>query len=417
MSCTNSTPRPRPREGERGTILVVTVLLVTLTIVIVADARHVARIEWEAASNADTEFQLEKALQGGYQIAEAYLRQDLQDSPDTDHKYEEWGNAEGIQKDMDPSQFGIDEYSQPTESASGEERTNFPKIRIFIEDEERKWPLPLLRMGSESLKERRKEALAKLIEYYRANTQLQVDAGAATQYADMIVNFVSREESDSSFEPTPRPSTKSGMLMSSTDLALIKGIPEHLIYDTVDEDGNIAKGLMHFVTVWTDLVINVNTADQAVLRAVMRPEDETVGADIWAKREEKGEEFLEYDREQRDRFGDDYRRNPDRQERSTTESEEEESTGYWSDIESIKDDVDTFTDRILNDVRLYLGVKSNVFSIWVEAELKGIKRRRRWVVRREGARFVPIISEHVQYPFFRYLTEDEQQGSYERQDW
>jgi type II secretory pathway component PulK len=394
----------RPRQSEEGTILIIAILIVSLILVIASDARYVARVEWEAASNADVDFQLEQALKAGYQVAETYLRQDLVDSPDVDHLYEEWASNEGIEKELDPGQYGFRISTPPRPDGT----SPFPSIRIFIEDEERKYPLPLLTKGADTMKERRRDSLTNLIRLYRANTRYEVDANTARAMAEQIIAFVTREERDASFGPTPRPGTKSGMPFRPVDLALIPNIPEFLIYDTVDEDGVLARGLIHFVTTWTDLVVNVNTAGDAVLQAVMRPEDSSVGHDIFAERGTKGEDYLEYDTEMRERYGDDYRRNPDAQQRADAEEDEEESAGYWEDLEKIKEDVDTFTDRVLSDVRLYLTTKSKVFSIWVETELNGIKARRRWVVRREGARLLPVISERVDFPYLRKLTQEEQ---------
>lgn len=404
------------RHGERGTILIITAIVIFLIMTLAVDAKFIAQIEWEAASNADVDFILETALRGGYQIAEAYLRQDLEDGPDSDHFYEEWASPEGIEKTFDPSQYGERGYSQQGASAHGDSESSAPKIKIFIEDEDRKFPLPLLLKGADALKDRRKEGFAILIHHYRANTGLQVDIGTAGQWAEAIIDFISREEMDTSFGPTPRPATKTGTLLTPADLALIPQIPEEYVFDAVDEDGRIAKGLMHFVTVWSDLQINVNTAPEAVLRGIMNPKEEAVGHDIWAQREEKGEGQREYEREMLERYGENWRRSQDRLNRESTEEEEEESAGYWEDIEDIKDDVDSFTESVLNDVRLYLGVKSRTFSIWVEAEMNGIKRHRRWVVRREGARLVPIISELVAYPYFREQTQSEL-NEYEDEQW
>jgi len=405
---TRNIPMTHPRQGERGTILVITMILIFLVSIIAIDARYMARIEWEAATNADIDFLLEVAVRGGYQMAEAYLRQDLEDGAEVDHLFEEWGSEQGIQKEFDPSAYGERAYyEQGTQAQGAEGRDAFPHIRIFIEDEDRKYPLPLLLKGSDALKERRKGGLTTLLKTFRERTALELDESEARRIADAIVKFISREEGDMSFGPTPRANTKSGTILTPADLALIPEIDERIIYDQVDEEGNIAKGLMHFVTVWSDLAVNVNTAPEAVLCAMMREEEMSVGRNIFIKRDEKGVEQRDYQLQMQDQFGENWRRDPDRAARESTEEDEDESAGYWEDLEAIKEDVNTFTESILNDLRLYLKTTSKTFCIWVEAEMNGIKRRRRWVVRREGARIVPIISEVVSYPFFRALTEDE----------
>lgn len=405
-----------PRQRERGTILVITMILIFLVSIIAIDARYMARIEWEAATNADVDFLLEVAVRGGYQLAEAYLRQDLEDGADVDHAFEEWASDQGIEKEFDPTAYGERAYNeQGTQAHGGEARSTVPRVRIFIEDEDRKYPLPLLLKGSDALKERRKGGLTTLLKTFRKGTSLEVDEGEARHIAELIIKFISREEGDNSFGPTPRAHTKSGTILTPADLALIPDVDEQIIYDQVDRDGNIAKGLMHFVTVWSDLAVNVNTAPEAVLCAMMREEDASVGTDIFFARDEKSVEQREYQLQMQEQFGANWRRDPDRTARESSEEKEDESAGYWEEVDAIKEDVATFTDAILNDLRLYLTTKSKTFCIWVEAEMKGIKRRRRWVVRREGARLVPIISEIVSYPFFRNLTEDEYNQIYGRE--
>ncbi|NRA95257.1 MAG: general secretion pathway protein GspK [Planctomycetes bacterium] len=397
-----------PRQRERGTILVITMILIFLVSIIAIDARYMARIEWEAATNADVNFLLEVAVRGGYQLAEAYLRQDLEDGAEVDHAFEEWASDQGIEKEFDPTAYGERAYhEQGAQAHGGEGRDGFPRIHIFIEDEDRKYPLPLLLKGSDALKERRKGGLTTLLKTFRKGTSLELDEGDASRIAGLIIQFISREEGDTSFDPTPRAHTKSGTLLTPADLALIPEIDEHIIYDQVDRGGIIAKGLMHFVTVWTDLAVNVNTAPEAVLCAMMREDDAPVGTDIFVARGEKGVDQREYQVQMQEQFGANWRRDPDRTARASSEEDEEDSAGYWEELDAIKEDVNTFTDSILNDLRLYLTTRSKTFCIWVEAEMKGIKLRRRWVVRREGARLVPIISEIVSYPYFRNLTDDE----------
>ncbi len=407
-----------PRQDERGTILIITMILCFLVAIIAVDARFIARIEWEAATNADVDYMLEIAVKGGYQIAETYLRQDLTDSPEVDHLFEEWASDQGIQKEFDPSSYGERAYFEQGRQAQGGEDAEdaFPSVRIFIEDEDRKYPLPLLLKGSDALKDRRKEGFVNLLRYFREGTTLELGAGEAENIATQIVEFISREEGDESFGPTPRAATKSGTILTPADLALIPAIDETIIFDQVDENGRIAKGLMHFVSVWSDLAVNVNTAPEAVLRGIMRPEYQDRGYDIFVARDKKGEDQRDYESEMRSRFGDDWRRNPDRTVREGAEEEEDESAGYWEDVADIEEDVPTFTSAVLNDVRLYLITSSKTFTIWVEAEMKGIKRRRRFVVRREGPRLVPIISESVSYPFLRELTEEER-NDLDGSDW
>lgn len=413
--------QPHPRSGEQGTILIVAMILTTLAIVIVADMRTVSRVEWEAATNADVDFILDAALRAGYQIAEAYLRQDYVDSPDVDHLLEEWADPGGISRTLDPTEYGELAYQAsrggPAGAASEPDEASIPKLRIFIEDEDRKYPLPLLITGADSLKERRRKSFAKLIQNFRRGTIMEVDGGTALNYANAIANFIERRSGESS-GVVPRAETKSGMIISTSDLGLIPDIPQEVIFDAVDfKNAVVMPGLYRYVTAFTDLAVNINTAPVAVLTALPRPEEESVGFDIAQKRGQNQEKFMESEKERIRQFGEDPRR-PGRAAAppggaqgmlATGGEAEEEEVGYWENVDDIKDQVPTLTNTILSDFRLNATVTSKTFSIYVEASMRGIRRVRRTVVRREEARFVPILTELVTWPRYREPTDDEQQ--------
>ena len=415
----------RDRTDEQGMILVMAVILVTLAIVIVSDIRTVTRVEWEAASNADIDFILDQALSAGYQVAEAHLRQDYEDSPDVDHLLEEWATSDGIDVTLDPSEYGELGYQQdsgnsnrfsddPTESA-------FPKVRIFIEDEDRKYPLPLLLIGADTLQDRRKRSFANLIHDYRRGTPYEVGLGVASGYADAIVDFIKRKENES-IGPIPRPATKSGTLISPTDLALIPGIPDVVMFDQVDtQEDTIFPGLIRYITCWSDLAVNINTAPIPVLRALPRPEYESVGFDIATKRGENQEEFMREEQDRISRYGEDPRRpgfalppeGDDPMSSDPGTENEDGQVGFWDDVNAMKDDIPTVTDNVLNDFVQNATVTSRTFSIYIEASMRGQRRIRQTIVRREGARFVPILSHLVSWPRFRHPTEDELQADRE----
>lgn len=412
----------RPRPGEEGTILVVAVLIVFLMMVIVTDTTLVADVEWEATSNADLDLQLEFALRGGYEIAKAHLVDDLESAPETDTLLEEWAAPEGIEKDFSPEAAGAGSSG----SEPGGENAS-PKVRIFIEDEERKWPLPFLMVGADTQKARRKEGLVNLLDEFRRGTPLDLDPSTAAAYADQIYNFVTRKENDQGFGPTPRPQTKSGCLLNTTDLTLCPGIPPSILFDMVDDEaehGEIIPGLLDFVTLWSDMAINVNTASEAVLRGLFRrAEDEaSVGSDIYNHREKKSDEWLDKNElkglSSSERAKKLREREKENREAGTAASSgggksggregEEEEGGTFEKVEDVKKEVPTVIDRIYNELSPYLTVTSNSFTIWVEARMLGIRKTRRYVVRRSGAAFLLVLSEVVSWPRYRPFGPEEQ---------
>jgi hypothetical protein len=422
---TRSVPSDHPRANEQGTILIVAMILTTLAIVIVADLRTVTRVEWEAATNADIDFILDAALRAGYQIAEAHLRNDSKEAPEVDHLLEEWASTDGFTKVLDPSEYGEVAYQGSLSGGGGssEDNASIPELKIFIEDEDRKYPLPLLVKGADSLQERRRKSFAMLLQIYRRGTPYEIDAGTATAYTDAIANFLSRKAGEVT-GPVPHPGSKSGLILSPSDLGLIPNIPQEAIFDTVDiKEGVVIPGLYRFVTCWSDLAVNVNTAPIAVLAALPRPGEDSVAFDIVRRRGQNQEKFLEDEQQRIGRLGEDPRR-PGRAlsepraggaasaggNSSNPGSDPEEETGYWESVNDIREQVPTLTEDILNEFRLNATVTSRTFSIYVEASMRGIRRVRRTIVRREGARFLPILTELTTWPRYREPTTEEKEN-------
>ena len=384
----------RPFRRDQGTVLVLAFLVITLTLVLVVDAAYIAQVEWEATRNADAGTQLEFALKGGYQIALALLVDDLQASQ-IDSLDEEWALPDGHERTLNPS--SILEGEEAPEDENGD--PTVPVIRIRIEDEDRKWPLNILKVNNEATQRRRLEGLIAVLDGFREESSMDLDSGTSRALAETIKEFIGREEGNAAFGPTPRPTTKTGGILSVADLALVPAIGPHLVFDVYDElNDRIAPGLIHFLTPWTDLAININTAPRSVLRGLFRyqPDETSVGDDIFAYR---GEQLDELERQ---------RPEGSRPPPSGSDPNEEEipASGVYQSVEDIEGHPVTMTQRRFNETRTMMRVDSQVFSIWVEAKLGKQKRTRRWVVRREGARFVLILSEAVDYPVFREPVED-----------
>jgi uncharacterized membrane protein YgcG len=425
------TPIQRSSHKQRGTVMVLALIIVTLVIVLVADATQVARMEREASRNAATDLRIEAAMSGALEIAKAYLTDDLINSGETDSLIEEWALEEGLEREFDPeSTSGMALGAGPASDATDE----FPRARIFIEDEERKWPLPWLRMGSDSMRERRRDGLATVLDDFRANTPFDLEPALAQNYAQRISEFINRKEGDTGFGPTPRPLTKTGLPLHVLDLGLIPGIPHELLYRQVDpESGTVVAGLMDVVTLWSDGKINVNTASLAVLRGVFRrrEDDMSVANDIIKRRDGMQEEY-ELQENTRD-LSPEERRQRRREERAAEERNSgnplasggresgsasgggrssggnaaNEASGAFTSMDQLKKEVNTLTDRLYTEIATTVTLQSKVFSIWVEIEVGGMRKVRRTILRREGPRFVMILSENADYPTWRQLSEDE----------
>ncbi len=399
---------PRPQSSERGAALILVIIVASLLIILAAEATSVATTEWEASQNADLELRLDYALKAGLEIAKAHILDDAENSPETDTLLEPWCSTEGITKDLDPNTLAPGLVPNPEDSGDS------IKLRIFIEDEERKWPLGLLTLGNDAQKERRKEGLYNVLDTFRKETRADLLPDQAQLFADAISAFINRKEGDTGFGPTPRPLSKSGLPLDIVDLSLIPGLPQDLLFDQIDpEDGTIIPGLMHSLTLWSDLRINVNTSSEAVLRGLFRRNDSDaiVGSNIYFHRTDKSKEFEEK-RDLEDRLRGENRESRERQPAeprpgSSEDPEEELGSGAFESVDDVKRDVNTVTDRLFTEIRNNLTVTSKVFTIYVEAKAGSIKKVRRYVVRREDARFVLILSQLVRFPRFRPVSETE----------
>lgn len=392
--------RPVVRRREEGAVLVITLIIVMLMMVLVSDSAMIARIELEATRNSDLDLRLEYACKAGYQIAETYLRQDAADAPEVDSLLEEWAQGPIVESFNVKELAGADSYGSLDVFEGEEGDPDQIDVRIWIEDEESKFPLALLKVGSEATRQQRVENLANVIRTFREDTSFEVDDGTARNYARLIFEYLQRtDENPGAFGPTPRPATKSGSIIKTTDLALIPGLPRDLVYDLYDPvNDRIVFGLTRYLSPWSNLAINVNTADRAALSGLFRPRDRSYAGTIFDIRErgseELGEELELYRQNQRDNANSGF--TPE-----GGEEEEEPAVGVFSTVDEVREKIPQIRPDVFNEARTRMVVNSSTFSIYVTAKIMRAKRTRRWVVRRDGLRYVPILTEEVSYPFLR----------------
>jgi type II secretory pathway component PulK len=419
----SSMAKPRLRRSERGSILLLSFLLLALMMVFVADATQVAAIEYEASLHGANDLKLEAALRYGYETARAHLQQDQSDT-EIDSLAEEWNTPLELQV-ADPAaekggraEVETDPYAQ---FAGGSGATEGVKVTIEIEDEERKWPLGLLVVNNEAQQRRRREGLVAVIRSCRQQTVGEIDGGTAERMADLIMAFMQRKEGESS-GPVPRAPTKSPLrIFSVTELALIPELDDSLMFDQVDEEGRVIPGLSRFLSVHSDLQININTAPLAVLRGLFRADDAIIADNIYDYRVRQDEELA--------KKGDSLSERAAEQEREAAresgapsaggaEGEEPTADGaIFQKVEDVRTKVTGFSDRAFRETSTVMTVNSNTFSIYVTAAIGDIARTRRYVVRRGAAGMILVLSEKIDQDFrprYRIKEEPGAEGSERR---
>jgi type II secretory pathway component PulK len=380
-------------------MLILALIVVLLMTVIVSDVFNVSMVEYETSVNVGKLVRLKYALDAGFEIAKANLLQDSLDT-DIDSLSEPW--AQPMKE-----QIGGESAESVKERAS-EEGVGLIEVNIEIEDEESKWPLPLVVIGNDAQAKRRREYLAAVIDAFREDYgNYDLDQGQAERYADLMASFISRRENDVT-GPVPRPNTKSDVhILSVADLTLIKDLDDSIFYDQVDESGTIIPGLLRFLTISSDLQVNVNTAPRAVLKGLFRREDRIRADDIYHHRTAQAEEKAKDDNSIANRL--------EKGKGKTTQEEEEDREGgaVFTKVDDVQK-VEGFTPRVFNEARTMMTVTSKTFSIWITAELGNLSRTRHWIVRRDGSRIVVLLSESIDpdyRPRFRKRTPEEEEES------
>jgi type II secretory pathway component PulK len=409
------------RRRERGSILLLAFLILALMMVFVADATQVSLTEYEAGLNTANLLKIDAALQYGYELGKAHLRQDLVDS-EIDTLAEEWNNPIEVTLN-DPTkrpEEGRREMATQAFAPQGENASEAVKVTIEIEDEERKWPLGLLVVGAEAQQRRRRDGLAGVIDAYREQTAKDVDLGTAERMAELIAAFMARKENESS-GPVPRPRTKSDLhLLNVADLALIPEFNDAAMFDEVDEQGNVAPGLVRFLTLHSDLTVNVNTAPLATLRGLFRADDRIIADNIIDYRQKQDQELAREEgslgsRLGRETRGDDDERRPSGDGERTDEDAEQGGGAVFEKPDDVKK-VTGFSSQAQRETQSTVAVDSHVFSIWVTATLGRASRTRHWIVRRDAGDLTLVLSERIDQDFRpRYrIREDETAEGVER---
>ena len=181
-------------------------------------------------------------------------------------------------------------------------------------------------------------------------------------------------------------------------------VDDRIFYDEVDDNGNVVPGLLRFLTISSDLLVNINTAPLPVLRGLFRTEDRGRGDDLYRYRTD---DVDKKDREKgtvADRLAKD-KRGKDK------EDEDRTAGATFQKVDDVQK-IPTFAGRVLAEVKPLMTVNSKVFSIWATAQTGNLRRMRHWIVRREEARFVLVLCEAIDAdlrPRFREPTDSEKQ--------
>jgi type II secretory pathway component PulK len=429
--------RSRRSEGptnprESGVALVITLLILTILIVIVFQLSYTTKVNLRLAKNRLDGTVLEYAFLGALTRAKEYISADAREN-EWDGPTDSWATVSlSADEGLEEYDYARDPWYDGEEGGDAESRV---ELEVAIIDEDRKLNISLLRprpandrnqrderdrnrsgdnrnrddsgqprereqreptnrLAEEKIRERVFDGLISILAEFREGTPYALTGTDARDIAESIRDYIVRPtRRNAPDDEIPTPQTEDYPLLTVDELLLIPGVTEDLLYDFEDPDqpSFIVPGLLHFVTVWSSGLVNVNTAPEIVLRALFEPDNRDRAADIVEYRD-SGEEEQDRDSD-RDRDSRDEDRDRDRDRRSSRDrdEDEEESAGIFKQVSELQNSV--LDNESYQEILPFITTRSTVFSVHVTGKRGKVTVHKRVVYRRIGAEVYPLFQE------------------------
>jgi type II secretory pathway component PulK len=393
-----------PQSDPSGAALVLAVIAILLLLLITFEVIHTSRVEEFITHNIEVDSRLEAACQGGLEVALAKLREDRQKT-EIDSEYDSWAQLI-VHSDLRESDIAKDEFlylEEEDEFSQWTDEEDGVLLTIEVQDESAKFNIYLL-MTDDAQKERQRiEQLANVLDRFRDELPEDISYGDGEGLAGGINSFL-RRTLDSPDRDSPKAPTKSDRTLTSIfELAYSGGITPELLYDRLDESREIViPGLFRYLTIWSDMQININTASIATLSGLFENKDSYLAERIVDHRIEHNDET-----------------EAGRDDAATTGSfdpnaESDDPTGgaAFTQISDLTEHVDELTQGIFGKIQPFVTVQSSVFTIFVTAELGQVRRTKMYVIRRSPEGFRKLSERLVNFPY--YLSRDQLEEADER---
>ncbi|HGY91647.1 MAG TPA: hypothetical protein ENK43_10800 [Planctomycetes bacterium] len=376
----------RPRRNEEGSALVLALIAVFLLLIVSFEVAHTSRIETFITKNVEVDAQLEAACRSGLERALAILREDRQNT-ELDSTNDAW-HALFVDNELTPADVASEEFLLDDE---GEEEE---QVTLYIEMFDENAKFNVFRLATRAERKRREDVrrFAELIDRFRDEWS-DFDLGAADgqEIGDQILSFITRDE-DKPFGTLPTPPTKKpGGMNDVAELLYIPGIDPSILWDqTTNEGETLVPGLFRFVTIWTDMQVNINTAPLPVLASLFEPKNVFLAERIIDARDNAEEEREREESSLINQF-----------EESRGENEPDPTGGApFTQIADLRDKVEGIGDEVYSKLAPWITVQSDVFSIFVTAEKGLLRRTKMWVVKRGESGFQILMERPVDFPYF-----------------
>ena len=397
-------------QQQSGSALILALIAALLLMIVSFEVSHASRIEAFIAHNIEIDARLDVACRAGLERGLARLREDRQ-TTEIDSKNDLWYelsvDTELIEADVAGQEFGVVEESSEYGGDDSERET-----RLYIEtfDESAKYNVYNLLIKDEGERRKRRENFANLIEYFRADSDGDLSYSDGLEIARELESFLDRSDEQPYHEVKKPPTKQERTLLDTFDLLYVRGLGPERMWDYLDEDGEtIVPGLWRYLTIWSDLQVNINTAEVPVLTTLFSPAEAQLAERIEEYRVDQAAEKEHEDKRYSETKS------------FSGEDKTEDPTGGapFTQINELREKVEGVNQETYNAVSPYLTVQSNVFTILVTAERGHTRRSKLWVVRRtpQGPRI--LLERPVDFPHFidsQALEDAEERSLEEQQD-
>lgn len=356
-------PSGTARAGERGIALMIVMLLAIVLIPFAAEFAYQIDFESRMSQNVTHQVIIDKAIDGQREIVLANLEFDSPNN-ETDTYDDDWNRDDMLSRSESMGTVQVE-------------------VKTTMFDEQAKFNLLLLGQGSDELRLVQKQRLREILTRFRQDTKHD-GAGYADELTEDIYGWVS---GDGTRGDVPRPKMISGQrLLLLDELHFVSDrIAKERILEDIRDGEEVAPGLHRYVTVYGDGKLNLNTADELVLRAYWK-EDPDIAEQIIQRRQGTGEED--------DSFLDE------------EEAAEEGGSGEpFTDVMQVNEleSVNTATlNRNKVDLTRDYTVRSNFFGMWITAATEITRRDELIIVER-----VPSSDPNEGIDGFRFLLHQE----------
>lgn len=316
-------------KEERGVALVLALAVIALLVSLVVDFSYTMMVDLTLAANLRDGQKAFYDARSGVELARHQLQKD---DPAYDALDEDWAllpEHPGFLSDDDEGKF-----------------------KVTVEDETAKIAINKLVAGDKD----KKVDLVIRAQLERLFEVLELDP----QLIDPIIDWLDPDNNPQPFGaedeyyqslPSPYP-CKNGPLAALEELLLVKGMTKEILYGQDEK-----KGLIHYLTLYSDGKVNINTAPVEVLQSLSDKIDNVTAQAIIDYRQEKPFKEINYD-----------------------------------DIKSLPG----MTLEIFNDIKDQCDVKSSFFSLRAEGQVREIKKVIYTVLKRDESEGVKPIFWRVE---------------------